>query len=152
MTWTFLSGAAIAVVAGVLLALWWTGARPWERGIVADEGLPEGYTPSVPPPVGWSGRYDSSRGPLVLEQQGESVAGNLGMGEDSVRLAGRADGPVLRFAWEASDAGGSVTTHRSGRGELRWYVTARGERVLRATMGYGAAWVGAGALWATPRR
>ena len=139
---TFFIGAALAVVAGVLLALWWTGGA-------ADEGWPAGYTPSVPPPVGWTGTYESSRGPLVLEQQGDSVAGRLGAGEDAVRLAGRADGPVLRFAWEAHGAGG--TAQRSGRGELRWYVTPTGGRVLRATLGSGAAAFGAGALWATPR-
>jgi len=141
--------AALAVLFGIALALWWTRSR---SGAAADEGLPPGATAAIPPADGWAGSYDTSRGPLLLDQQGDSLAGSLGVGNDAVRLAGRVEGVTFRFAWATPDTGGPITTQGSGRGEARWYVTADGERMLRATLGYGTASVGAGAIWATPRR
>jgi serine/threonine protein kinase len=141
--------AGLAVLVGIAITLWWTRSRPSAE---ADEGLPAGTTAAMPPAEGWSGSYDTSRGPLLLDQQGGSLAGSLGVGNDAVRLAGQVEGMTFRFAWARGDTGGPITAQGSGRGEARWYVTADGQQLLRATLGYGTVSVGAGAFWATRRR
>jgi hypothetical protein len=138
----------LAVVTGVVLALWITRTP---RAPAVDDGLPAGYSEAMPPPEGWAGTYDTGRGPLVLDQQADSLAGSLGGSTEGLRLAGRVEGTVFRFAWAVPDTGAPVTTQGSGRGEARWYVGPDGKPTLRATLGYGSASVGAGAVWATRR-
>jgi serine/threonine protein kinase len=140
--------AVLAIALGVGLALWWTRA-PVAEGM-AGEALPAGFTPAMPRADGWAGRYETDRGPLVLEQRGDSIAGTFGVGHEGIRLAGVSDGASFHFAWARPDTGVPLNALGSGRGEGRWFLAPDGRRVLRMTLGYGTAAAGAGVAWAAP--
>ncbi len=87
------------------------GGRPWTGTRVARASRPL---------VDVSGRWNSSEGELVLEQDGTFVRGTYGTRDG--RISGTLDGNVLTGSWSESGGGSRCAPDASGRtrrGQLR---------------------------------